>query len=88
MQDTHKVARYTAAMRMLVALAFFAVCAMGMALFVLGRIMGWPEIEEAGAWMTAPLWLLLGAISITAAAALVLAAVLRLAVAARGRRRR
>lgn len=88
MQDTHKAAGYTAAMRAAIILGCLAMCAVGAALFIAGRIYGWPEIEEAGAWMTAPLWLLMGAISLTAAAGLVLAAVLRIAAAVLGRRRR
>lgn len=75
-------------MRVIAALVCLALCVAGAALFLLGRINGWDGVEEIGAWMTAPLWLLMGAISVTAAAGLLLAGLLRLASAARDRMRR
>jgi hypothetical protein len=56
--------------------------------FVVGRLMGWPGVERAGAWLTAPLWLALGLLSLVEAIGLVAAAFVRCAAAVRGRMQR
>lgn len=75
-------------MRHRIAIALFVTCLAGMALFVVGRLAGWLLVEEIGAWMTVPLWLVAGAISVIAALGCSLAALLRLAPRWRGRRPR
>lgn len=61
---------------------------LGGAAFVLGRLVGHPGLEEAGAWMTLPLWLVLGGLALVAAIGLPAAAFARAAAAVRGRMQR
>ena len=75
-------------MRTWLPLCFLALCLTGMVLVVVGLLQDMPALQEVGAWMTAPLWLLLGAVSVIAALGVACASLLRLAEAVRGRRRR
>lgn len=65
-------------MRAAVALSLVVACVAGCVAFVVGRLQGWQQVEEIGAWMTAPLWLVLGALSVVAFIALPAGALLRL----------
>lgn len=82
------LAIYTHAMKAIAAVVLVLSCAAGMAAFVIGRLAGWPVVEEVGAWLTAPLWLVLGGLALVAAIGQPLAAALRLAQRWRGRRPR
>ena len=75
-------------MRAALATALVATCAAGAAAFVAGRLLGNELVEEIGAWMTAPLWLVLGVLVVAAAIGQPAAALLRLAQRRRGRRQR
>lgn len=75
-------------MRAAAALALLAACVVGCVAFVVGRLQGWQSVEEVGAWLTAPLWLVLGALSVAAFIGQPAASLLRLLQRWRDRRRR